>query len=172
MNSVIESNWAMLRRVLVTGYDDIANALARRLGSRDLASEALQDAYLRIERGGELENVQSPRAYIIRMALNIATDKRRAANRVLTVGEGEMLLGLRDDAPGPDRIAESRSNLNALRRIIDELPPRRRAIFAAAWIEGQSHAEIARRFGVALRTVQQELKLAREYCAAQLGGQP
>ncbi|HEY4124886.1 MAG TPA: RNA polymerase sigma factor [Rhizomicrobium sp.] len=168
MSSIAETKWALLRQVLVSKYDDIGRALTRKLGSRDLAAEALQDTFVRIERGGELGEVHNPRAYLVRMAMNIATDRRRAANRFLSVSEGEALLNFMDDAPGPDRVAEGRSDIYALERALSGLPDRRRAVFESAWIEGCSHTEIAQRFGLALRTVQQELKLAREHCAAWL----
>ena len=45
--------------------------LTRRLGSADLAGEAIHEVFLRIERGGELGEVRNPQAYLYRMAANI-----------------------------------------------------------------------------------------------------
>jgi RNA polymerase sigma-70 factor (ECF subfamily) len=175
---------------LLANYNDLVKVLTRRLGSAERAEDALQDTYVRLERDGELGALQSPRGYLVRMALNIATDRWRAENRHLaandasagratdpwqtenrrlTVREGDAILDIVDEAPSPEHVMAGRSDLRVLEKILAELPSRRRAIFEAAWIEERSHQEIAHQFGLALRTVQQELKLAREYCLVRFG---
>jgi RNA polymerase sigma-70 factor (ECF subfamily) len=43
---------------------------------------------------------------------------------------------------------------------LEDIPPRRRAIFLASRIEGLSHQEIAQRLGVTTRIVERELEAA------------
>ncbi|MGY3587623.1 DNA-directed RNA polymerase specialized sigma24 family protein [Bradyrhizobium sp. USDA 4341] len=45
-----EASLTLIRRLLVERYDELKRRLARRLGSAELAGEALQDAWLRIAR--------------------------------------------------------------------------------------------------------------------------
>ena len=43
-----ETSLAVIRRLLVERYDELKRRLTRRLGSSELAGEALHDAWLRI----------------------------------------------------------------------------------------------------------------------------
>lgn len=165
---MIETSRATLRHLLLMGYDDLKRRLAHRLGSVDLAGDALQDTFLRLECAGDLGPVRRPKAYLYRVALNIAINRQVAENRRLTAAEAEALLDIVDDAPDPARSAEARSEIEALKRALIDLPPRRREIFLAAWIQETPHQKIADHFGVSLRTIQLELKYAREHCALRL----
>jgi len=69
---VVEPTKGVLRNLLLSSYEDLANWLTRRLGSQELAREALQETYLRLERGNEIGPVHSPKAYLLRTAINIA----------------------------------------------------------------------------------------------------
>jgi RNA polymerase sigma factor (sigma-70 family) len=158
----------MLRSLLAARYDDLKARLSRRLGSSDLASDALQDTYVRLG-GAEVSGpVRSPAAYLFRMAFNVAMDQKRVEKRRLARNEVYDLLNIADEAPGPARIAEARFEVEALERVIAELPPRRRVILLAARLQGMPQREIAKRLGVSLRLVEKELRRAQEYCAERL----
>jgi RNA polymerase sigma-70 factor (ECF subfamily) len=157
-----------LRTLLLAEYVDFDRRLTRRLGSPDLASEALNETYLRLERMRELGQVRSPKAYLFRIALNIAADRRRAEKRRLTSGEVDALLDIPDDRPDAARVIEDRSEINLLKRAIAELPERRRRVLMLSRIEGMPNREIAALLGVTVRTVETDLKQAVEHCADRL----
>lgn len=157
-----------LRTLLLAEYVDFDRRLTRRLGSPDLASEALNETYLRLERMRELGQVRSPKAYLFRIALNIAADRRRAEKRRLTSGEVDALLDIPDDRPDAARVIEDRSEINLLKRAIAELPERRRRVLMLSRIEGMPNREIATLLGVTVRTVETDLKQAVEHCADRL----
>jgi len=164
-----ESSLDALRDILVARYDDLRKRLTRRLGSAELAGEALQDTWLRLDQASALTPVRSPVAYLFRMAFNIAIDRRRAHNRRLISTEIEELLDVADEAPDPARILEARREITALSQIMAELPPRQRYILLAARLDGMPQRKIAEQLGISLSTVEKELKLAQEFCAARLG---
>ena len=164
-----DKNLAMLRGFLVARYDDLKTRLTHRLGSAELAGEALQDTYLRLERADAVGSVSSPGAYLFRMAFNTAMDQKRAERRRLSRTEIHTLLDIGDNAPGPLRIVEGRFEIQALERALAELPPRRRAILLAVRLEGLPQRQIAERLGISLRLVEKELRRAQEYCAERLG---
>ncbi|NIK88953.1 RNA polymerase sigma-70 factor (ECF subfamily) [Rhizomicrobium palustre] len=157
-----------MKNLLVTQYQDFVRWLTRRLGSSDLAQDALQETFLRLEQGSSIGPVHNPKAYLLRIALNMASNRRAADNRRLATSEVDKLLDLPDDAPDPARAVEAKSEISALKRALAELPARRREIFLASWIENLPHPEIARRYQISIRTVQIELKLALEYCDSRL----
>lgn len=172
-----ENDKHSLKKVFLSSYSDLVRTIARRLGSREQAEDALHDAYIRLERSGEM-SAQSPRAYLVRMALNIATDTWRVENRVQrksgvprqessslrTTLDRDAALNAIDETPDAERVAVARSEFRRLEAILAELPERRRAIFQAIWLEGVTPEEAAERFDLAVRTIQQELKWARDHC--------
>ncbi|CAB3928913.1 RNA polymerase sigma factor [Achromobacter deleyi] len=162
---MMPSSLSVLRDFMLQRYDDLKARLTRRLGCPDLASDALQDTWLRLEAKDDLGPVDSPGPYLMRMAVNVAVDQQRVENRRLTVAEAEVLLNVPDPAPGPDRIAEGRAELDALTRAMGELPARQRVILLAVRLEGLPQNDIAEQLGVSLRTVERELRNAHEYCA-------
>ena len=163
-----ESGWALLQRRLLLRYDELKSRLARRLGSTEMAGDVLQDTWLRLERGGNLASVRSPDTYLYRIAVNIAHDHLRAENRRLTMVEVDSLFDLADETPDAARIAEARSELDALKMVMLELPPRQRAILLSARLDGMSRQDIAHHYGISVRLVQRELQEAQDYCAARL----
>lgn len=162
------SSLAVLRDFMLQRYDDLKARLTRRLGCADMASDALQDTWLRLEGKDELEPVDSPGAYLLRMAVNVAVDQQRAENRRLTSSEAEALLALPDPAPGPAQTAQGREELDTLVRVMGELSERQRGVLLAVRLEGLPQAEVATRMGVSLRTVERELRSAHEHCATRV----
>ena len=112
--------------------------------------------------------MRSPKAYLFRIALNIATDRRRAEKRRLTSDEVDAMLEIPDDQPDAARVIENRSDVEHLKRAIAELPERRRRVLMLSRIEGLPNREIAALLGVTVRTVETDLKQAVEHCAERL----
>jgi RNA polymerase sigma factor (sigma-70 family) len=162
-----ESTLAALRRLFVDRYDELKARLTRRLGSADLADDALQDTWLRLARIETVGVVHNPANYLLRTVLNVVQDRKRADRRHLSTLEIDALLHrLADEQPGPAEVVEARSELEALTAILAELPPRRRVILLAARLDNMPRQEIADRLGISLRLVGKELQLAHEYCLA------
>lgn len=167
-----ESGPQTLRQILVTRYDALVRKLAARLGSKELADDALHDAWLRLERSPEPSSVKDPFAYILRVALNLGSDHRRRDERraglLAAHGQGGGDDELADEAPDPERVAAARLEWTAIKRALAALPERRQAIVLAAWVEGVPYDVLAQRYGVTVRTIQTEVKRALEHCAAEL----
>jgi RNA polymerase sigma-70 factor (ECF subfamily) len=159
---------ASLRVVLVERYSRLVQLLERRLRSPELAREALHDAYLHLESSKEVTSVNNPFGYLIGIAINCARLRQRSGKRHTLATEIETALDIVDNTPDPARIAEARSDLEAVERALETLPARRRAILLASFSENLPSREIAKRFGLSTRMIDKELKLAREHCAKAL----
>ncbi|WP_296520713.1 RNA polymerase sigma factor [Rhodoplanes sp.] len=165
--AMTENALAIIRRLFVDRYDDLKARLTRRLGSADLAGDAMQETWLRLARTESVGVVQSPNSYLFRIALNAAEDRSRTERRQrLLPVEIESLLELPDPAPSPERIMSARSELEAFNAIVRELPERRREIFLAARVGNVPRQEIAERLGISRQLVTKELRLALEHCLA------
>lgn len=154
----------ILRQLLVSGYDELKRRLTRRMGSADAATDALHETWIRLGHVNEIAAVQRPESYLYRMALNVAVDRHRADKRWFDKAGLEALLRSDDDQLDPEHIVAMRSEMAALERVLAELPPRRRAIFLAALTEELSYRDIAKRFGISLRSVEREMSRAFEDC--------
>lgn len=164
----VETNRATLINLLLSGYDDLKRRLARRLGSTELAADALHDTFLRLNSKVVIGQVERPEAYLLGVAVHLAASRRKAETLGPGISEIELSFDLVDEAPDPARIVEARSDIEALKRGMMELPRRRREILMAASLEDVPYPVLAQRFGVSVRTIQSELKLALTHCAKAL----
>lgn len=160
----------VLLNYLTKCYASLSQNLTGLLGNSDLASDALHDTWVRLKSKDDYGTVENPKAYLTRMSVNIALDAHRRQKRILT---GEDVAAVLDEAadvaPGPERVAEARSDLTALQHLLDRMPERRRRIVYMVHCEGLEHREVAQRLGVSERTVAYELKRVHDAAAVQLG---
>jgi RNA polymerase sigma factor (sigma-70 family) len=164
-----ESLKTTLRALFLNSYAHLRKRLHARLGSEDLANDALHETYLRVENIAVQGVIKFPVAYLFRIALNIAEDRRKSDSRLLSACEVEDLYEFADELAGPARTVEARTELDALECALAELPRRRRAIIIASRVDEIPHRDIALRFGVSTRTVEKELRAGLEHCCARLG---
>lgn len=151
-------------------YGVLKRQLGRALRNPELAEDALHDTWLRVHGQGKNEQgpIQRPGGYLVRMALNIAVDIQRRQSRNLPFDEINALMELADTAPGPDRTVEARLQLDAVFKLLDRMPERRREIVVLVHLEGLTQPEVAKRLGVSLRTIEYELKYAHDYLSARM----
>ncbi|EJL04798.1 RNA polymerase sigma-70 factor, ECF subfamily [Pseudomonas fluorescens Q2-87] len=157
-----------LVKLFLSSYEDFKSRLRKRLGSEELANDVLHETYLRVDRMVDTQDIAQPNAYLYRMALNIAADRRQADARLLTGDEVEELLHVSDEALDPARVVGGQRELQVLLKALYELPARRRRIFIAARLEEAPHLEISQRFGISTRMVEKEIKAALGHCALRL----
>ncbi|VFT33503.1 sigma-70 factor, ECF subfamily protein [Pseudomonas aeruginosa] len=96
-----DSRQSAMVKLFLASYDDFKARLKRRLGSEDLACDVLHETYLRVDRLDDALEVKKPQAYLFRIALNIAADRREGDARLLTGEEVAELLQVADEGLGP-----------------------------------------------------------------------
>lgn len=140
----------------------------RVLGNDDLAGDALHDAWLRLKtREDGAAPVQSPGAYLVRMAVNLSVDMHRKQSRVVSGEEIDTLLEeIADPAPGPLQQAQGREEMTSFLQILQRLPKRRRQIVVLVHWEGMTQEGTAARLKISLRTVETEPRRAHDYLNA------
>jgi RNA polymerase sigma-70 factor (ECF subfamily) len=118
----------------------------RILAQEELASEALQETYVRVwQNSGSFDPaIASPIAWMAAIARNQAIDlRRRSAERVSRRSIGDDLLLELPDASQGQR--ESGLAYARLKRCLDELPAERRALVVLAYCHGYTREELAER---------------------------
>lgn len=161
----------LLLDYLTRRYGDLKLRLARVLRNSDLAGDALQDTWLRLktQEKGDGSAIQSPGAYLVRMATHAAVDIQRRQGQPLALDEVGDLLELADRMPGPAESAEGRSDMAELVGWLNRLPKRQREVIILVRWEELPQKEVARRLGISLRTVELDLQRAHEYLDLRMG---
>ncbi|MPS26605.1 sigma-70 family RNA polymerase sigma factor [Pigmentiphaga sp.] len=163
-----DAGGVVLRDFLAANYARLHRRLQRHLGCPDLASECLHEAWLRLGEIPLRAVVQNPDAYVYRIAFNLAMDhlrNRRPWQDAADAGLEHMV----DHAPGPDVIAEARSDVQAVERAMQRLPHRHRLVLVALRIEEKTRQEVADWYRISLRNVDTTLRQALEQCAQASG---
>lgn len=154
----------MAEPALASAYGEqralLLRLLTARLGSATDAEDALQDLWLRIV-AGPAGPVDNPAAYLMRMANNIATDRRIAARRRVALETHWAESGdSAHDLPTPEREALARDALHRVDATIAAMPERMRAAYRLFRIEQVPQREIAARLGISLSAVEKLLQRA------------
>lgn len=165
-------NPARLREQLAENYDGLVRKLTRRLGSSDYAHEALHDTFLRLDRVTDAVPVRNSMGLLLRIAVNIGKDHQKARNVRASAAEIDAVFDVHDDTPGPAQIVEARSEIEAFKRALAELPARPREVLQSVAVEGQTVEQVAARHRVSVRTVEGDLRLALAHCAERLNYKP
>ena len=139
--------------------------LRARLHSEADAREAAQEAYVRLLQLDDPGQLSFLRAYLFRIAANVATDllrRRTVQNRVQ-----QDTLFFESDAPATqERALQAREQLAAVEAALCELPPRCREAFLLSRREGWASGRIAAHLGVSDRMVRLYLARALEHLEA------
>jgi RNA polymerase sigma-70 factor (TIGR02957 family) len=138
----------------------------RMLGTAADAEDVVQDAWLRWS-GADRTGVSDPRAYLVRIATNLALDRLRSAwaQRESYVGPWlpEPMLTTSDAAEDVE-MAESVSM--AMLVVLETLTPLERAVFVLREVFGFSYGEIARALDRSEASVRQLAHRSREHVQA------
>jgi RNA polymerase sigma-70 factor, ECF subfamily len=152
-------------------YDRTARSLwsylSRMTCDPHLADDLLQESFYRFLRTrGQWESESHRRAYLFRIATNLVLDGRRRARRGHTVPLPDSDQNAIPAAGGD--LAETSVRRTDLRRAMDRLRPRERALLWLAYAQGHAHTEIARTLGVKTGSVKLLLFRARRKLAGLL----
>lgn len=145
---------------------DLVQFLVHRLKSTFTAQDLVQDLYVRIRTLDPVPAVGNDRAYLFRMAANLATDHQRREKRHAELqAEAQSYLTNGTDTRSPERLAMSRAELQRLKRALEELPPTTRRIFELNRLEEKSHREIAEIVGLSPTAVFKHIRRAMDHLA-------
>jgi RNA polymerase sigma factor (sigma-70 family) len=164
-----EGTRASLQKMLAERYQHLLRRLSRHLGSEALAGEALHETYIRLGRGGELDDVSNAEAYLFRATINTAHNIRVSERRSRTVLEMDAALDVPDDTPPPDRAIQANEQLAVVVAALNELPERQKVAFLESYVGSTPTEVLAQRYNVAVRTIQADIRAAVVHCAKRLG---
>jgi RNA polymerase sigma factor (sigma-70 family) len=152
------TDWAEVYR---TTFPDLVRYLHRKVWDADRARDLAQEAFARaLERSASDGAVQNPRAWVFRIAANLAHDEARSVvrrRRHLTLLRAETPTAA---APDPIDRMDRQAREQSAREALEQLTPRDREVLLL-WDAGMSYTEIAAQTGLALGAVGTTLARAR-----------
>jgi RNA polymerase sigma factor (sigma-70 family) len=150
-------------------YRDLLRFLTRRTGDAERAADLAQDTYLKLAALSPSSEIRNARAYVYRVAGNLAIDALRRDGRiagdVTLLDAGDMVA---DPAPSAEARALARERLQRLEAALDELPPKPRLALLLNRVEGRTFAEIASRLAVSESMVAKYIAQALRHCRDRL----
>lgn len=145
--------------------------LTTRLHSVSEAKEVAQEAYVRVLQLDKPGASNLLRAYLFRVALNLAIDRMRRRKTQQHSHETEPdLMQAAEDLCDPERYAVAREDLALVVRSLQELPEKCLQAFLMYRLDGDTQTRIAERLGISDRTVNSYVRQAMLYCRLRLEG--
>lgn len=159
------SRQSSLEAAFLCNYEALLGFLRRR-GAGDDAEDVLQELWLKVRESDakcrETSEIQEPRAFLYRMAKNLAVDHCRAALRRDSRNTLWVQQHCAEDHPPvfgscAERTLIAREELSAVERCLDGLGGRASIIFRRFRVDGASHREIAVERGITVSGVEKHL---------------
>ncbi|HUR60399.1 MAG TPA: RNA polymerase sigma factor [Opitutaceae bacterium] len=145
--------------------------LARMVRSQSDAEDLSHDAYQRVYRAMDKQEVHKPEAFLYTTARRLALKqiRRKQIAPVRDVGGDDKVIDLAaSTSPGVEQIVMARQEWARTEAAIAELPPGCRSVLLLSHREGLSHAEIGGRLGIAVSTVEKQHARALRLLRAKL----
>jgi len=146
----------------------LVQMLRRRLsGNSENAADLAHDTFERVMRSESRAAFDEPRGFLTTVAKRLLIDQSR--RRAIEQAYLETLAS-RSEAvePSPETHALVVEALDAVCRMMEQLPPRVRRVFVLAQVEGQPYLDIARQLGISVAAVQRDMVKAWQHCYAVL----
>ena len=139
--------------------------IVRIVGDRSEAEEILQEAFVRVWTRAEIYDARmgTPLPWIVRVARNRAIDRLRARRSRAAIDTPAPAAHIAEAVPasdiqGPEAVVLDAERRQALTDALADLPAEQRQLIQAAFFEGHTHSELARRFGLPLGTVKTRIR--------------
>jgi RNA polymerase sigma factor (sigma-70 family) len=165
-----ESRTLAVERLFRDHNNLLIHFLTLRLRSRQDAREVAQEAYVRLLQLERTDVAGFLRAYLFRIAGNLAIDRLRRRATESNYQETELFPDLFDRPPDPEALAIERERVERVRTLLEELPDAVREAFLLFRVEGMDQESIARKLGVTDRMVRNHITRALMYCRLRMDG--
>ena len=135
----------------------------------EVALDIMQEAFLRLwKQWQDGSIILNPRAWLLRVARNLAEDYAKSAFRRNGTQAPEVLNGVRSSQPMPLETLEKEELFGQLRAILDELSQADRDVLTCRYALDYDAAAIAEIMGVNVTAIHMRLSRARQRVAERL----
>jgi RNA polymerase sigma factor (sigma-70 family) len=145
--------------------------LARKLDNPADASDVAQEAFLRLHRLQQPEQLENPRAFLFQVASNLAIDqlRRRSLHQKFLNNEQNQSfvdepVDINANGISPEQLLSAREKLEHIYAAIEELPDNCKQAFLMHRNTGMSYSDIAGELGVSVSSIEKYILQALKHC--------
>lgn len=151
----------MLEKLFTQHAPALRRYLLRKKCPPSLASDLVQDTFLRVAQLDNLERILCAPSYLFRIAHNLMIDHyRRYGEKRFDQDASAYFATLVDEASGPEELAFDALALEQLDSLLERMPERTRDVFLLCRVEGMTHKETARYLRISTSSVQKHMAMA------------
>jgi RNA polymerase sigma factor (sigma-70 family) len=141
--------------MLFRRHDRWLRPLLRLRHGEAVAEDLVHETYLRAAPYAAAGSIKHPKAFLLRIAENLASNERRARRREVVRDSSEPALAAQAIAPCQEQAL-------TLKEIVLALPPELRDVFVLNHVQGLTYQEIAVRLSIPRTTVHHRMRKALE----------
>lgn len=168
----MSSNSIALTRLLMAERSSLMRLAQRIVGNGPAAEDVTQSLWFRVQRIEDDPPILNKRAFLYRLAANLAKDQARTERRYGKLFEaGDPPQDIADDIPTTETALLDRERLGVMMAAIDELPPRVRQVFIMRKFDEMPIADVAAQLGLSRSAVTKIMQKALLHCDARLHGE-
>ena len=146
-----------LTDVFLRHYREVLGFLSLRTGSRDVAQDCAQDTWIKLAEFKDRTRPDNDRAYVFRVAANIATDWHRRRSRELTAAADYAAAQPPMHEADTLDVAAANQTLRRLEAALLSQPRRSLDVFVLHRYEGLTYRAIAERFAISVSAVEKHM---------------
>ncbi|HWX90850.1 MAG TPA: RNA polymerase sigma factor [Rhizomicrobium sp.] len=129
-----------------------------------------QEAYARVYEAAQRERPLLVKPFLFQITRNLMIDRLRRQSVVSLESMTDFeWLNVSDNKPSSEAYVAARQELRLLQTALDALPPRCRQVVLMRKVEGLSQKEVAKRMGIAIETVENQVAKGMRLLAQALG---
>ena len=158
------TNASALTEMLIRERPALLRLVQRILGNDGGAEDVIQAIWLRARGVDSGQAIDNPRAYLYRLATNLATDHGRERTRRARLLAEHYLWGP-DEVLSTEEQAMAQDELQRVLAAAEHLPEPTRTIFRLNRLQGMTQADVAKRLKVSVTTVENHVRAALQRLA-------
>jgi RNA polymerase sigma factor (sigma-70 family) len=165
-------HFTRVARLITCHRSSLLRHVKRILRSSEDAEDVVQDSCVRLMRlPDSWRGERQVRSFLFKIATNLALDELRR-RRVRVDSYGSQVPGdfanLADERGQPDELIDHLVSMRVISEALLSLPPRYREVFNLHVEAEMSYQAISKRLGVSIKTVERDMRGARELCQDKL----
>jgi RNA polymerase sigma-70 factor (family 1) len=149
--------------------NELVHYTARITACRDTAEDIIQESFIILFREAKQQQIENPRAFLFRVAKNLAFDHLKHKKVTDKYAQVQYpILESTIEAASMDQMLADNEDVELLRQVIDELPPRCRDTFVLNKLHEMSYGEVAQHIGISESGVEKHIMKGLKHCRQRL----
>ena len=145
----------------------LKNFLKRFFCRAEDIEDVAQETYLKAYHAEQKTGVDQPKAYLFRIAKNIALNELNRKSHQMTVYIEDRLASIPlDGKDNPEEELDAQQSVRLYYEAVEALPAKCRKVFLLRKVNGMRHQEIANHLGITLSAVEKHLRNGTKSCKA------